>query len=201
MAPGCGSIWKPPVSLGKEAPDSQSPSGGNDKDQTGVPGDKGHMGLKCFHLVMMMGGSRVVERHTGRKVLILSLIEALVTACPCSNVAEPRRDDKPCTFPSEAGCTASSSFSRAHRGPGAEQQRCPGAPGAPRSQGPLGATAGRPVLCCPVLWGKCICVLSVFWVPPRLGKASAAPASVLIRHRDPGNTTGSGAGLEKWRGH
>lgn len=132
------------MSLGKEAPDSQSPSGGNDKDQLGVPGDKGHMGLKCFHLVMMMGGSRVVERHTGRKVLILSLIEALVTACPCSNVAEPRRDNKPRTFPSEAGCTASSSFSRAHRGPGAEQQRCPGAPGAPRSQGPSGPPQGDP---------------------------------------------------------
>lgn len=95
-------------------------------------------------LVMMMGGSRVVERHTGRKVLILSLIEALVTACPCSNAAEPRRDDKPRTFPSEAGCTASSSFSRAHRGPGAEQQRCPGAPGAPRSQGPSGPPQGDP---------------------------------------------------------
>ena len=37
VAPGCGSIWKPLVSFSKEAPDSQSPQGGDDKDQMGSP--------------------------------------------------------------------------------------------------------------------------------------------------------------------
>ena len=35
VAPGCGSIWKPLMSSSKEAPDSQSPRGGDDTDQMG----------------------------------------------------------------------------------------------------------------------------------------------------------------------